>query len=358
MRYESIRSLRGIAAALVVIYHACEYVRLHSSPASDLSFAFGAIGVDLFFVISGFVMMTAINPKNTNGTGPQDSFYFFLRRLARIVPMYWLSTIFLYMVYLAFKSNFKSLVITPDKFIDSIFFIPVISSSGDLSPVVNQGWTLHHELFFYLMVSTLIAINASRRAATLLPIALIFIYITITLSGASDSFIVMGSGMNFEFGMGCLLSIVSSRKLSLRQCIILGLATTAAVSAAFLIDYSNYRTLARSLSWGTASALVAWLAIVNEKWFRGPVVALSGLLGDASYSIYLFHGISFSAGALIIKTIAPQFSSASSIAYLTIFSFTGGYVAYRLIEKPCLHWLTKKINDSKHLNRHAYPRPK
>ncbi|MES2090185.1 MAG: acyltransferase [Pseudomonadota bacterium] len=358
MRYESIRSLRGIAAALVVIYHACEYVRLHSSPASDLSFAFGAIGVDLFFVISGFVMMTAINPKNANSTGPQDAFYFFLKRLARIVPMYWLSTIFLYTIYLTFKSKFQNLIITPDKFIDSILFIPVISSSGNLSPVVNQGWTLHHELFFYLMVSTLIAINASRRAATLLPIALIFIYITITLSGASDNFIVMGSGMNFEFGMGCLLSIVSSRKLSLRQHIILGLAATAAVSAALLIDYSSYRTLARSLSWGAASVLVAWLAIINDKWFKGPVAALSGLLGDASYSIYLFHGISFSAGALILKKIEPQCSNASSIVYLTVFSFIGGYFVYRLIEKPCLHWLTKKINNLKYLNRLPYPRPK
>src|SRR5262245_22543122 len=143
----TIQILRGFAAYLVVFSHIPELL------PGPLSYLRGGIGVDIFFVISGFIMfMLAVGQEQ----GVASAKRFFVIRLIRIFPIYIIINLIVY-----FSSYFIH-DITPDPghFAQSLILIPQTDEHGILvPPYIHAAWTLSFEMFFYIVVTLLILIK-------------------------------------------------------------------------------------------------------------------------------------------------------------------------------------------------------
>jgi exopolysaccharide production protein ExoZ len=164
----SIRLLRGIAALLVVVYHVCEYLKTHGYPELADAFPFGAIGVDLFFAVSGFVMLHAMESKKFDA-GFSSGFDFFVRRIIRVAPIYWIGTSALYGIYVAMPHKFKMFSASAEQYWRSMLFLPSVGEGSTIRPLLTQGWTLYHEMYFYLVLAMAIVVLGRRWAGSLPP---------------------------------------------------------------------------------------------------------------------------------------------------------------------------------------------
>lgn len=148
-RVRSIQALRALAALSVVLYHACQW--------ANAGFAIGAAGVDIFFVISGFVMWTTIqDPGLTPGR-------FVQRRFWRVAPAYWLVTAIVAAVALAAPNLMSKVYVTPSHALLSFAFIQHDDPSGVPFPLLPVGWSLNYEAIFYAIVAFALLAPARRR---------------------------------------------------------------------------------------------------------------------------------------------------------------------------------------------------
>ena len=130
LKIESIQLLRFISAFLIITIH--------------LGYNFGHIGVDIFFIISGFII-TYVSQINSS--------QFFIKRFIRVIPIYWL-VIFIFFISLNLFPNLFDLS-KPNiiYLLKSIFFIPFNNLNTGHYPIVIYGWTLNYEIYFYLIFS-------------------------------------------------------------------------------------------------------------------------------------------------------------------------------------------------------------
>jgi exopolysaccharide production protein ExoZ len=164
----SIQALRAIAALLVFWGHAINAVHLKGE--ADFPHLYGPFGVDIFFVISGFVMV--YSSERLFGQ-PGAPITFFARRLARIVPLYWAATTILVWFVVPYAST-KAVL-------GSLFFGPHIPSEA---PLLLVGWTLIFEMFFYVVFA--IALFAKRRFAVVAGVT-VFLILFSLLFGPDDA---------------------------------------------------------------------------------------------------------------------------------------------------------------------------
>jgi len=171
-----IQALRGIAASMVVVDHAMGPLVKHGvlpTYFDTVRYNFGALGVDIFFVISGFIM---IRTSGEDFGSLQNSLSFAMKRIIRIVPIYWVTTllIFLFHTHVGGSANVYELF-------KSLLFIPY--AAGDrllMEPLLGPGWTLNYEMFFYALFS--LALIFPRRIG--LP-GLFIAFAGITVGGAA-----------------------------------------------------------------------------------------------------------------------------------------------------------------------------
>ncbi|HXZ46685.1 MAG TPA: acyltransferase, partial [Pseudolabrys sp.] len=157
-----IQVLRALAAVLVTICHAqAEVANIAGLPSAWPPAALANLAgfaVQLFFVISGFIMVYSTEPLFRTANGPWE---FLKRRLVRIVPLYWIVTS-LYLALMLLVSEFAKGY--PTSFvIASYFFIPAARPDGVIEPVVGQGWSLNYEMLFYVIFAA--TVFASRRVS-------------------------------------------------------------------------------------------------------------------------------------------------------------------------------------------------
>ena len=146
----SIQHLRGVAALMVVFFHCFQW--------TWTPFPTGQAGVDLFFVISGFVMWTVTERQ------PQSPAEFLRRRFARIAPPYWLATLLAAGLALAWPALFLEIRVDPEHLWKSLLFLPHRDPFGNPFPVLPVGWTLIYEVFFYLVFAFAMLFGRARMA--------------------------------------------------------------------------------------------------------------------------------------------------------------------------------------------------
>lgn len=280
LKLRSIQVLRALAACAVVMLHA---VPGTSEPVGNVGF--GAAGVDLFFVISGVVMA-----KVAQGRSAGD----FLRdRFWRIYPMWWIAVLpWLFLVPRGPTSVISSLTLWP------------IFPGGYYVPVLKVGWTLTFELLFYLGMTLAIARSA------IIPLVLYAFFLVGALTTSSPLFHFVGSPMALEFLLGVAIAKLPKRAW-FALFIPIGLTffalTTPAIGDVDL-SLAPYWGLRRALLWGPAAGLIVWGSLSIETIFRRRLFDVPVAIGDASYSIYLFHplvayGLSFSPAARLAIAI-------------------------------------------------------
>jgi exopolysaccharide production protein ExoZ len=164
LRLSSLQFLRAIAAWMVVFHHYNQVFFNWDTSGSimgqglgDLFRYYGKLGVDIFFVISGFIMYYSLNKK------PATSRDFLINRIVRVLPVYWFYTFLLLVLALFTLVEIKS-QFTAASLFKSLFFIPHDNPSESLGfyPFLTVGWTLNFEMFFYFTLALLLAVLKNK----------------------------------------------------------------------------------------------------------------------------------------------------------------------------------------------------
>ncbi|MGB0919773.1 MAG: acyltransferase family protein [Alphaproteobacteria bacterium] len=141
-KLEVIQVLRAVAALMVVLLHLCGELMRHVDGLDKNYFIIGGSGVDIFFVISGFII--CYTTRNT-----QSIKTFAIKRLARIIPLYSILTLGLFVILsIAPQFAYSSEASWPN-LIQSLLFIPHEGPTGSVKPLLKLGWTLNYEMLFY-----------------------------------------------------------------------------------------------------------------------------------------------------------------------------------------------------------------
>lgn len=314
--YWWIQFLRGLAAAGVVIFH----VYANFPIPTGRSFEIGARGVDVFFVISGFIMYTAARNERF--------VQFISRRLIRVLPLYWLATA----LFLALVFGFDGVLPSAIDTVLSLALIPQYSEThpAHIWPILVPGWTLSYELWFY----ALFAVGIAARRVVAVPVLAIavFVVLGLILQPRLAPLVVATAPILIEFILGLLIAVAVHRRPALLPAILLGLL--AAWLGGFALGSD------RVVYFAGAAAIVAG-ALWLERCFSGKPVSGLRLLGAASYSIYLFHiPFLFVFERLVLRLDDLSLLKANILAVVGIVSsIVFGIVVHLALEKPGLRIL-------------------
>lgn len=276
----SIQYLRAVAALLVVLVH-CGTVLAVMGISGKVSEA-ASVGVDLFFVISGFIMVYTTNQK------PVGALAFFLNRLARVAPIYWLLTLVLFVIALVAPQVLGSTDASMANLLRSLLFIPYERNDGTVRPVLFVGWSLNYEMFFYLIfaVSLLLKSKIARYGFSLGVIVGLVVFGEI-VRPAQPELRFFTRPIILEFVLGMLLAEAYPRLPATRwaACIAGGVlcAAFALLIPSALIDGIRYPVAAIPAALVVGACLILDRARVVPEWRAGL------LIGNASYSLYLTH---------------------------------------------------------------------
>jgi len=323
----TIQYLRAVAAALIVFQHAM------GIPAFIYYTAhFGTVGVDLFFMISGFIMWTTTQGQSR---GPAA---FWLARAIRIVPLYWLFTAAYVIAALVTPESFFKLKLDPAHIVKSFLFIPAEHPNLGLpAPVFTLGWTLNYEAFFYLFFGLCLLIRDLRVRFTVL--AAVFCGLTVLGTWLQPTGPILSSYLDpvmLEFLSGVILAILSPY---LARCgAVLGALMFSAGVVWIAVVYAHDMALPRLVSHAIPSIMAVTGALMLEPWARAHQSRLGLLLGDASYSIYLIHPFAQRAFLLaVIHTVGlPNISPTVYIFSAFFIAIFAGVICYLFLERPVL----------------------
>ncbi len=243
-------------------------------------FVVGAAGVDVFFAISGFVIVLSSEKLLA---APGAPIVFLRKRLIRIVPIYWLFTA---LALLTLGS------IRPATVATSFLFIPHVNDySGGVLPILSVGWTLNIEMFFYALFALALTVSA-RMGMLIFLITAVLIGLTVFsahtgLPYAFAAYWTTPIALEFAFGMLIALAYLAGLRLSAAWAPAI---VIAALAIFVTLGNGDAQPLGwqRVLVWGIPSALiVASSALAN--WKLGVFAPAAALIGAASYDIYLTH---------------------------------------------------------------------
>jgi exopolysaccharide production protein ExoZ len=325
--YQSIQALRGVAAILVTVFHAASHF-----DDTQMTLRVGNAGVDIFFVISGFVMWA------TTARRPPTARIFLRHRLVRLVPLYYLFTFALLAAWAVFTSSFPHMrPPTLQHVLLSLAFVPHLDPDGHIFPVLAQGWTLNFEMFFYLLFALALILPRRWRLASLALILVVLpvlgLAVTEAMARAAPPLVLL-SPLLAEFLCGVLIcqAVLSGWRPGKLMC-------WAALAAgggllALLPNPAADNDWARLLLFGGPAALIVAGAVGVEVGAENfGVGRLPLLLGASSYSLYLSHTFTLSAmgklwphsGAMWSYTVA---ATAASVAVAIL--------VFWLLERPLL----------------------
>lgn len=347
-----VQYLRGLAALLVVAFHAAQLIGGGARPdgSGPLLLNWGYLGVDLFFVISGFIITyTTLDPATGAAAMPWHSFA--RRRFLRIVPFMW----FCVLSYLALRLLGRGLDAPFASYLRALVLWPV----GELKPDVI--WTLRHEALFYAVFALTFLGRSGLRplfiAWALSPLLLQFVRPITPVETEQDLLEFVFNPVNLQFGMGVLAGLclirVRRRQAVAGLEILGGWRGFAAIGAASLLLLATGQvfslaimTLRGTLAAGAVASIMLALAIIVPSPSDGGIglVARFGrLIGDASYAIYLTHVPVVIAVVGGFARLAPNSGWALALAGAVSGSIIVGVVVHGLVERPLLKALRARM---------------
>jgi len=340
LKLESIQVLRGIAASLVVFHHFAQTINMlcHDGLFHQASWIFasglgnlGASGVDLFFVISGFIMVCTTD----GNAGPKAAIRFLKKRSLRIYPLYWFwSSVFVLLIALRLAQH--PLCNSTQSILVSYSLFPYFNGTN-FQPLLAQGWTLSFELLFYLLFAISISFGFRK-------FRLPFLLIAFAALAAIGFALPAGSPLRYLFTDPILIGFL------------LGVIAGELYLKANAVGFHLSRPLAAAIiCMGCVALLASTLVTVTEQ-YRAFFWSIPGFflvvgsilyraksaprflvfLGDASYSIYLAHAFFFNS----LPTLIRHFHSLQSlnpdleIALFGSFTILATASTYLFIERP------------------------
>ena len=337
-QFIGVQILRFVAAMLVVVMHTTEAISVRITGAGpDHYWSDGAIGVDIFFVISGFVMaMSTARLPAGNQTHLQAAWIFLKRRLLRVAPLYWFYTLLKVALVLILPSLALRSSIDIKHLFASMLFIPAISPWGLVQPTLPVGWTLNFEMLFYVVFAIAIAWGVARIKFCFLIFLLVFVAAQIFPESVLLNF--YGKSLLFEFILGMVIAHVYLNYPPVPPKI----GLLAAIAGTMLILGINWGDrVDRFSTWEVAAGLMVLVAVWLEPWIaRLRLASRLSFLGDSSYSIYLSHTFVVPFGVLMLKKLGFQ-ESLIIIPVICLAVVAGGCLSYVLIESPMINYLKR-----------------
>jgi peptidoglycan/LPS O-acetylase OafA/YrhL len=325
--YRLVQVLRAVAALMVVMHHSTILIADRTHAGSN--WVNGGAGVDIFFVISGFVMTISSAPLVATKHPART---FLARRLERILPMYWLITTLKVLFVLAAPALAVNALGTPWHVISSYLMFP------SYEPVIIAGWTLNFEMAFYVLFAVALAwrVPVLRVAA---PVLLVAVVLGVTPPGRDRHLIPFyENSMVIEFLFGILLA--KSLPMVRRIAWPVAVAMAAVGLAALLFWVAPNFSMWRGVLWGVPALAIVCGAVVLEGRMGRSAPRWLMELGDASYSIYLTHGLALPAlGYLVMHiTLRSTLQYWAMLFALIVCCALVGEATYRLVELPITRW--------------------
>jgi exopolysaccharide production protein ExoZ len=262
-KLHSVHFLRFAAAFAVVLHHIVS--------AFDFPVSVGAAGVDIFFVISGLVIGISMPVE------PSPAI-FAIKRLIRVIPLYWLASILFW-----FVSHYTwGYAPSTELLLRSIVLFP--GAKTEWQPLYAPAWTLGYEMFFYLLATLCMVLFKDRARLVCFVFMLVLAIIPIPIPFAAKGVHYL-TNLCLEFCAGLAISELVLRRVAIDRKT--GAIFVVAAIVAFAINYAA-NGVPRPIAWGIPAALLVLgaLAFDDVKWFRSKAVKLGGA---ASYVLYLTH---------------------------------------------------------------------
>jgi len=318
-RFDSIQAMRGLAALSVVFDHI-------------IFIKNGAFGVDIFFCISGFIMMYVTHISTE---------HFLLKRAVRIIPLYYFMTFVTFAGLLMAPGLFDKTVADAGYLVKSLLFVPPVCG-GPAQPVVKVGWTLNYEVFFYIIIWAALLISKKYRG--LIASGIICVVVGIGYLSGNDCTIM------FEFIYGILAYEVLKRidyskkasgETAIRMYKDISLVLIALCCYIFMwfVEYiPALNDINRIVSYGIPAFIlfVCLFAGLYEKKLPSAFV----FVGNISYSVYLLHYFV----ARLFNKFGDSIPKIAIVLLVMAISIGLGTISYYIFEKKVSKYLRIKLN--------------
>jgi peptidoglycan/LPS O-acetylase OafA/YrhL len=311
----NVQALRAIAALMVVCVHLQVLAEMGGGPRGFTDA--GNAGVDLFFVISGFIMVF------TTGRRPQGPLAFLGSRLRRIAPLYWSVTLAVFGVAWLAPALVQNTPSDLHRLVSSLLFIPAPRPDGTLRPVVFVGWTLNFEMAFYVLFA--LGLLAPRRwvgvfaAAAALVVAVAWGRAAGPLPGVPGFYT---TPMVLEFGAGMLLGLAWAGLRLPKGLAPAAMAAGAVAFAVMLLAPWLMPHVDRVVVFGLPATVIVAVALALERQGKAARWPWLQALGAASYAIYLSHFFVTQAVILLARKAgvhgAGEAAATAAVAFLGV----------------------------------------
>ena len=320
----NVQFLRLIAASSILFTHAAGLVFPDSAMVANVPWV---AGVDVFFVISGFIMTWMTDGQFGSRAASKN---FLMRRVIRIAPPYWFFTLLTAAAVIVAGGRIKNVTADPLQILTSLTFVPWPRIDGELLPIVPQGWTLNYEAFFYLAFALCMCF---RRGLALLVVLFTILALSSPLiPGRWFVFRFFADPIILEFVAGIALARLYMSGIRLRP--VFSLVMLAVALAYFLGMPAFHGAYYRPLQYGIPATLLAAAFILGpepERIGRLGRAVVAG--GDSSYTLYLSHKLTV-AVALLACAYAGLTSKAFMLGLAISASLAFAFCFYRYLEAP------------------------
>lgn len=359
----SIQILRGLAALSVVLYHYGFYLPLANGSAAARPFAWGGIGVDLFFVISGFIMIVVTKDYSS---GFSESKKFIINRLSRILPVYYVILLIAFLTNGAMSTfHYDEKVIN---FISALTLTPYMHDTAPMyilsDGLFNVRWTLSYEIYFYLAFSVSLLFVKKHIPLILwfaAPIAICFI------TGESISFSTKGYAFSnvfiefltnpilLEFGMGVVAGSLYLRLT--KKNYTPNILVISIISILIVIGIGTNLLTMYSLLSGLAFSILVLTLTLCEKYFQSPWLSFLVYLGNISFSLYLIHNPLASFLSKKVEKYFPDvMHSAFGVIVMLLTAVIVAHISYRYLEIRLSRYTKNKL-ESLFIRKSSQPKP-
>ena len=335
-KINSIEFIRSIAAMLVVLFHIQTVfgVAANQIPFGGI-FSAGHRGVDLFFVLSGFII-THAHRKDFDKPHRLKNYIF--NRFTRIYPAVWIMSAFALIVYFIFPLSAEKS--------DKLYLYPIIASFFLLpqasTPLVNVTWTLVYEMFFYVVFSIFI-INFYLGFVIFLIWQSTIVYLIFSdLNVGSNIVYINPLCLEFALGMACAYLLQVTKKESISSFFWLSVTVGGGVSFVLgMVLEKDYSFVAILCPLGAAMLIIGCVRLEEFEWINIPNLFL--VLGGASFSIYIVHYSVIQIVAIIFRKIGLPSSNTICLLFFLI-GIISGLMFDILVDKP-LQKLLRSIKE-------------
>lgn len=323
-KLDTLQVWRGVAALLVVLFHAAGTIGSEKYGGRVLFgdfFSWGHAGVQFFFVLSGFIILWV----HRGDIGKPEKFApYSVKRFLRIYPVYWVVLGALLAIYFAAPALGAGHETDTPVVIGSILLV------GDVDPTLAVAWTLFHEVLFYAMFGLLVL---NRR----LGIAAMLLWFASCLLGGS-SYILSIINVLFLFGMFAAWLAAGRIRLPALALAAVGFAGFLATGVAEWQGVFVRNDITSTLLYGLSALLLVVGSVRHES--EGGIKAVPRpltFLGDASYSLYLIHYPVIS----VVAKVGGGLPAMGLFAGMIATSVGAGAVLHLLVEKPLLSFANR-----------------